>query len=107
MADLEFVEGDFGDSYVVAIKESDGTLANLSAYDTAILLINSKDLATNKTNATCTIQAGASTVTWAMTSGETNYDGSFVAQIQLSHSGGSIAKNTKLLSVKANRKLAS
>ena len=104
MADLEFVEGDFGDSYVITIKESDGTLADITAYNAATLLINSKDLATNKTNATCTIQGGASTITWAMQSGETNYDGSFVAQIQLT--GVSIAKNTKLLSVKANKKLA-
>ena len=105
MADLEFVEGDFGDSYVITIKESDGTLANLSAYNAATLLINSKDLLTNKTNTSCTIDSGASTVSWAMTDGQTDYDGSFVAQIQLS--GVSIAKNTKLLSVKANRKLAS
>ena len=107
MADLEFVEGDFGDSYVVTIKESDGSLASLAAYNVATLLINSKDLATNKTNAACTIQSGASTITWAMADGDTDYDGSFVAQIQLSHSSGSIAKNTKLLSVKANKKLAS
>ena len=105
MADLEFVEGDFGDSYVVTIKESDGTLANLTAYNAGTLLINSKDLATNKTSATLTIQAGASTVTWTMADGDTDYDGSFVAQIQLT--GVSIAKNTKLLSVKANKKLAS
>ena len=62
-------------------------------------------MATNKTSATLTIQSGASTVTWAMQSGDTNYVGSFVAQIQLT--GVSIAKNTKLLSVKANKKLAS
>ena len=105
MADLEFVEGDYGDSYVITIKESDGTLANLSAYNAGTLLINSKDLATNKTSAPLTIQSGASTVTWVMQSGDTNYDGSFVAQIQLT--GVSIAKNTKLLSVKANKKLAS
>ena len=62
-------------------------------------------MATNKTSASLTIQTGASTVTWVMTSGQTDYDGSFVAQIQLT--GVSIAKNTKLLSVKANKKLAS
>ena len=105
MADLEFVEGDFGDSYVVTIKESDGSLASLAAYNVATLLINSKDLATNKPSATLTIQSGASTVTWTMADGDTDYDGSFVAQIQLT--GVSIAKNTKLLSVKANKKLAS
>ena len=104
MADLEFVEGDFGDNYVITIKESDGTLANLSAYDAATLLINSKDLLTNKTNTSCTVDSDASTIIWAMTDGQTDYDGSFVAQIQMT--GVSIAKNTKLLSVKANRKLA-
>ena len=105
MADIEFVEGDFGDSYVITIKESDGTDANISAYATATLLINSKDLATNKTNASCSISSP--TVTWAMTSGDTDYDGSFVAQIQLANAGGTIKKNTKLMSVKANKKLAS
>ena len=105
MADLEFVEGDFGDSYIITIKESDGTDANISAYDTATLLINSKDLATNKTNASCTISSP--TITWAMASGDTDYDGSFVAQIQLANTGGTIKKNTKLMSVKANKKLAS
>jgi hypothetical protein len=71
MADLEFVEGDFGDSYVVTIKESDGSLASLAAYNVATLLINSKDLATNKTSASLTIQTGASTVTWSMADGHT------------------------------------
>ena len=70
MADLEFVEGDFGDNYVITIKESDGTLANLSAYNAATLLINSKDLLTNKTSTSCTIDSGASTVTWAMTNSD-------------------------------------
>ena len=105
MADLEFVEGDFGDSYVITIKESDGSLASLAAYTAGTLLINSKDLATNKTSASLTIQSGDSTVTWAIADGDTDYDGSYVAQIQLT--GSSIAKNTKLLSVKANKKLAS
>ena len=37
MADIEFVQGEFGDSYVITIKESDGTDANISAYATANL----------------------------------------------------------------------
>ena len=39
-----------------------------------------------------------------MSTGETDYNGNFVAQIQLTGSG--ITKNTKLMSVKAHRKLA-
>ena len=104
MADIEFVEGDFGDSYIITIKESDGTNANISAYTSATLLINSKDLQSNKTNASCSISTP--TVTWTMADGQTDYDGAFVAQIQLTNAGGTIAKTTKLMSVTANKKLA-
>ena len=104
MADIEFVEGEFGDSYVITIKESDGTNANISAYATANLLINSVDLSTNKTNASCTISSP--TVTWNMASGQTDYNGSFVAQVQLANTGGTIKKTTKLMSVTAFKKLA-
>ena len=104
MADIEFVEGEFGDSYVITIKESDGTNANISAYATANLLINSVDLSTNKTNASCTISSP--TVTWNMARGQTGYNGSFVAQVQLANTGGTIKKTTKLMSVTAFKKLA-
>ena len=105
MADIEFVQGEFGDSYVITIKESDGTDANISAYATANLLINSIDLSTNKLTASCTISSP--TVTWAMASGDTNYNGSFVAQVQLANAGGTIQKTTKLMSVTAFKKLSS
>ena len=52
MADIEFVESEYGDTYVITIKDPDGNDANISAYNSASLLINSMDLATNKTNAT-------------------------------------------------------
>ena len=43
------------------------------------------DLATNKTNASLTISSP--TVSWVMANGETDYDGTFVAQVQLTGSG--------------------
>ena len=103
MADIEFVESEYGDTYVITIKDPDGNDANISAYNSASLLINSMDLATNKTNATLTISSP--TVIWSMTSGDTDYNGTFVAQVQLT--GSSITKTTKLMSVLAFKKLAS
>ena len=103
MADIEFVESEYGDTYVITIKDPDGNDANLTAYTGANLLINSMDLATNKTNATLTISSP--TVIWSMTRGDTDYNGTFVAQVQLT--GSSITKTTKLMSVLAFKKLAS
>ena len=103
MADIEFVEGEYGDVYTITVKDEDGDNANISAYNTANLLINSIDLTTNKLNASCTVSSP--TVTWTMTSGQTDYNGSFVAQIQLTDAGGSIKKTTKLMSVTSFRKL--
>ena len=45
MADIEFVEGGYGDTYVITIKDANGDDANISAYTGAsLLLINSMDL---------------------------------------------------------------
>jgi len=66
-------------------------------------LINSMDLSTNKLDATLTISSP--TVSWLMADGDTDYNGAFVAQVQLT--GVSITKTTKLMSVLAFKKLAS
>ena len=106
MADIEFVEAEYGDTYVITIKDENGVDANISAYSSGKLLINDLDLSTNKLNATLTgLPSTNSKVNWVMTNGQTNYNGNFVAQIQLSGSG--ITKNTKMMSVKAHRKLSS
>ena len=103
MADIEFVEGEYGDTYVITIKDAIGDDANISAYTSGKLLINTLDF-TNMTDATLTgLPSSDSTVKWAMTDGETDYNGSFVAQIQLIASG--ITKTSKLMSVTAHRKL--
>ena len=103
MADIEFVEGGYGDTYVITIKDANGDDANISAYTSASLLINSMDLSTNKLDTTLTISSP--TVSWVMADGQTDYNGSFVAQIQLTNSGGTIQKTTKLMSVTSFRKL--
>ena len=103
MADIEFVESEYGDTYVITIKDANGDDANISAYTGASLLINSMDLSTNKLDATLTISSP--TVSWVMADGDTDYNGAFVAQVQLT--GVSITKTTKLMSVLAFKKLAS
>jgi len=103
MADIEFVESEYGDTYVITIKDANGDDANISAYNTASLLINSIDLTTNKLNASCTVSSP--TVSWVMADGQTDYNGSFVAQIQLTNAGTTIQKTTKLMSVTSFRKL--
>ena len=103
MADIEFVEGGYGDTYVITIKDANGDDANISAYTDASLLINSMNLSTNKLDATLTISSP--TVSWLMADGDTDYNGAFVAQVQLT--GSSITKTTKLMSVLAFKKLAS
>ena len=106
MADIEFVESEYGDTYVITIKDANGVDANISAYTAGSLLINDLDLSTNKTDATLTgLPSSDSTVKWVMANGDTDYNGSFVAQIQLTGSG--ITKTTKMMSVTAHRKLAS
>ena len=103
MADIEFVEGEYGDTYTITVKDEDGVDANISANNSANLLINSIDLTTNKLNASCTVSSP--TVSWVMADGQTDYNGSFVAQIQLTNSGTTIQKTTKLMSVTSFRKL--
>ena len=104
MADIEFVQGEHGDSYVITIKNPDGTNADITSYTLAKLNMVTKDLGTNLFSAT--LGRSSPTVTWTMTSGQTaDLDGSYVAQVVLTKSGNE--KTTKLLSVKAHKKLPS
>lgn len=104
MADIEFVQGEYGDSYVITVVNPDGTNADISTYTGASLNLVTKDLLTNLFSATCSISSP--TVTWTMTSGQTaNLDGSYVAQVVLTKTGNT--KTTKLMSVKVHKKLPS
>ena len=104
MADIEFVQGEYGDSYVITIKNPDGTNADITTYTTAVLNMVTKDLGTNLFSAT--LGRSTPTVTWTMTQAHTqDLDGSYVAQIVLTKTGNE--KTTKLLSVKAHKKLPS
>ena len=104
MADIEFVQGEFGDSYVITILNPDGTNADISTYTDAKLNMVSKDLLTNLF--TATLGRSSPTVTWTMTQTQTqNLDGSYIAQVVLTKSGNE--KTTKLMSVKVDKKILS
>ena len=102
MADINFVQGEFGDSYRIKILNPDGSNADISTYTTAKLNLVSKDLLTNKFTANLSISSP--NVSWTMTETQTqNLDGSYVAQVVLTKSGNE--KTTKLMSVKVDKKL--
>ena len=46
MADIEFVQGEFGDSYVITIQNPDGSSADITTYTAAKLNMVTKDLGT-------------------------------------------------------------
>ena len=102
MADINFVQGEFGDSYSIKILNPDGSNADITTYTTAKLNLVSKDLLTNKFTANLSISSP--NVSWTMTETQTqNLDGSYVAQVVLTKSGNE--KTTKLMSVKVDKKL--
>ena len=102
MADIELVQGEFGDSYQITIKDSTGANADISTYTAAKLVVTSKDLLTNKFTATLAISSP--NVTWTMQSSETaDLDGTYAGQVVLTKSGNT--KRTKLLSIKAHKEL--
>ena len=102
MADINFVQGEFVESYSIKILIPDGSNADISTYTTAKLNLVSKDLLTNKFTANLSISSP--NVSWTMTETQTqNLDGSYVAQVVLTKSGNE--KTTKLMSVKVDKKL--
>ena len=104
MAYIEYVQGEYGDSYVITILNPDGTNADISTYDSAKLNMVSKDLLTHLFSAT--LGRSSPTVTWTMTQTQTqNLDGSYIAQVVLTKSGNE--KTTKLMSVKVDKKILS
>ena len=102
MADIDLVQGEYGDAFVITIKNSDGTNADISSYSTAKLVVTTKDLLTNQFTANCSISSP--TVTWTMQETETqNLDGAYAGQVVLTKVGNT--KRSKLLLIKAHKEL--
>src|SRR5436853_7839524 len=88
-ADLEFVQGDFGTNYDILIQLKDGSAVDLTNYSSSTLSILSTDGTIVKLNgkALTIIAANPGKVRWVMASGDTNYYGTYQAQIVIIGSG--------------------
>lgn len=103
MADIEFTEGEFGDNYDITLKnKSDGSLADLTGYTSATITIKTGIGGTVKLSKACSLP-GTSRVRWAMSSGDTNYNGDFIAQVEVTGTG--LNKKTYILSCHVEAKL--
>lgn len=88
--DIEYVFGEFGDSYNIGIKNDDGSNADISAFDGAQMTVSKMDdavLFTQTTDDDLTITSP--NVVWAMSEADTSasdYDGKIKVQIELTTS---------------------
>jgi hypothetical protein len=109
MADIEFIEGEFGDNYDMSLYNKDGTTADITSYTAATLYIKTTDLATIKLSKALTIvTASPAKVRWVMASGDTSYNSitpnpQLTAQIELTGTG--LDKRTYELTVFVSRKV--
>lgn len=103
--DVEFVEGEFGDTYTFRIKNDDGTDADITGYDAVRLVIETLE-GVEKLNITTNLTLSSPNVLWAMQSGQTDYQGEHVAQIILTDSTPARNKKVKVFTVFVHRKLA-
>lgn len=101
MADLELVEGEFGDNYDIKIKNPDGTDAVLTSFTGATLKIKTKNHLTVKLTKTLSITSP--NVRWTIASGDTDFNGEYIAQVILTNA--SVTKKTKIMSVFITKKL--
>ena len=108
MADLEFVVGDFGDTYDIEIyDEETGSLMDISGFDNFTLTIMSTDEATTILSKSLTKVNDDGKVRWSMLSGDTASlsPGTYKAQITMVDSSVSIRRKTDLMNVRIIQKL--
>jgi len=82
---LRFIEGEHGFNHKFNAKNEDGTAASLTSFTGARLLI--MDGSTSKLDITSNLTINTNDVTWAVQSGQTDYNGRFLAVLHLTSSG--------------------
>lgn len=104
MADIEFVEGEFGENFDIMLRNrSDSALADLTGYTAATFTLKTAiSGGTTRLTKALTLPGG-SIVRWAMASGDTNYNDAKFAQVELTGTG--LNKKTFILSVLIEPKL--
>lgn len=106
MADIEFAVGEFGDAYDITIYNSDGSLMDVSGFNSWTMTIKSTDRSTTILTKSLT-NPSESVVRWTMLSTDTATisPGTYIAQITMVDSGISIRRKTVHMSVKVIPKL--
>jgi len=88
--DIEYVFGEFGDDYLIGIKNDDGTDADISAFDGAQMTVSkSDDTVLFTINHTNHLAITSPNIVWDMQPEETeasDYDGKIKVQIELTTS---------------------
>lgn len=101
--DIEFVEGEEGDTYQILIKNKDGTNADISWATEAELRIKTKDLETERFVAKVSLTQltiASPYLNWPMTTLQTSgYTGEHVAQAIFSKTSPVKKRKTYLMSV--------
>lgn len=101
--DIEFVEGEEGDTYYITIKNKDGSLADISWATEAELRIKTKDLETERFVAKLSeeeLSISSPILNWPMTLEQTSgYTGEHVAQAIFIKTTPNKKRKTYLMSV--------
>lgn len=85
--DMEYVAGEFGDSYSIPVLNDDGSAADISAFTAAKLTIKKLD-GTLLFNDTTNLTISTNSVAWVMQASETtalSYIGEARAQLELTN----------------------
>ena len=84
---LTFTEGEFGFNYTFHAKNQDGTAANLTAFTGTRLVIFDEVGDVAKLDITANLSISSPDVVWAIQSGQTDYNGEFIATLHLTAVG--------------------
>lgn len=110
MADIELVQGEFGDSYDITIyDEETGSPADLDNFDTLTLNVYTTDFATQILQVSLSKPSGTTGVArWTITTGHTATitAGDFHAQIDMVDTGVTVRRKTKYMTMRVLTKLA-
>jgi len=109
MADIELVQGEFGDSYDITIyDEETGSPADLDNFDTLTLNVYTTDLVTSILSVSLSKPGDTGVVRWSITSAHTSTitAGDFHAQIDMVDSSVTVRRKTKYMTMRVLSKLA-
>ena len=109
MADLEIVVAEYGDNYDITIYDNDnGSLVDLTVFNTITLVAKTSDLVTQVLSVTLTQPAGTVGVArWAILTAHTATiaAGTYIAQINMVDTGATIQRKTEYMTMTVLEKI--